>query len=66
MSDYRWTECSGENDHIHLEYPLTRHIDDVMKDALEDSRFGEVDSITVKYSNGAVRSYNCYAKEKVD
>ena len=66
MSDYCWTECNGDYSHIHLEHPLTMHIDDVMKYVLDDARYGEVSSITVKYSNGAVRSYNCYAKEKVD
>jgi hypothetical protein len=66
MSDYRWTERDGDYDHIHLEQPLTHHIDDVMKYVLDDARYGEVESITVNYSNGAVRIYNCYAKEKVD
>jgi hypothetical protein len=63
MSNFVWTVADGSNSNIHLELPLTPHIDDIMKDVLEDARFGEVASIVVKYSNGASRSFNCYPKE---
>lgn len=65
MSDYYWTMTDGIDVNA-MQFPMTMHIDDTMKYVLDDARYGEVDSITVNYSNGAVRIYNCYEKEKVD
>lgn len=65
MSDYYWTMTDGIDINA-MQFTMTMHIDDAMKYALDDARYGEVDSITVKYTNGAVRIYNCYEKKKVD
>jgi hypothetical protein len=64
MSNYYWTISNSPDDRIRMQHPLNRDINDVMKDVLDDARFGEVDSIVVEYTNGVVQSYNYYSREE--
>ncbi len=63
MSNFVWTVVNGNNRNIHLELPLAPHIEDEMKGILDDANYGEIEEITVKYSNGAVSTYKCYPRE---